>query len=146
MASWHLQGCSPHLCRFRIDGLDPMSKYGRYWSHAGDMGLVSLVAFHQQVLGLGTLLQWLCWERNWGRSSWPPSRVQRWCREHFFSQKQCIRPTLLTTRERLVYADHARYVWSRVIHRPSVECVWHVDQVSRVGCTSIWIVATLGYK
>jgi hypothetical protein len=55
----------------------------------------------------------------------------------FFSQKQCIRPTLLTTRKRLVYADHARYVWSRAIHRPSVECVWHVDQVSRAGCTSI---------
>jgi hypothetical protein len=27
VASRHLQGCSPHLCRLRIDGLAPMSKY-----------------------------------------------------------------------------------------------------------------------
>jgi hypothetical protein len=27
VASWHLQGCSPHLCRLRTDGLAPASKY-----------------------------------------------------------------------------------------------------------------------
>jgi hypothetical protein len=27
VASRHLQGCSPHLCRLRIDGLTPASKY-----------------------------------------------------------------------------------------------------------------------
>jgi hypothetical protein len=24
---WHLQGCSPHLCRLRIDGMVSTSKY-----------------------------------------------------------------------------------------------------------------------
>jgi hypothetical protein len=37
--SWHLQGCSPRLCRLRTDGLAPKS--GMYWSHAGVMGPVS---------------------------------------------------------------------------------------------------------
>jgi hypothetical protein len=38
--SWHLQGCSPHLCRLSIDGLATMRKYWMYWSHVGDMGPV----------------------------------------------------------------------------------------------------------
>jgi hypothetical protein len=76
---------APHLCRLRTNGLAPMSKYWTYRSHAGDMGLVSLVACRQQVLGLSTLLQWLCWERNWGGSHGPLSRAERWSREHFFS-------------------------------------------------------------
>jgi hypothetical protein len=40
-----------------------------------------------------------------------------------FSQEQCICPTLLMTHERLLYADHVRYVWLRVIRGSSVECV-----------------------
>jgi hypothetical protein len=40
-----------------------------------------------------------------------------------------IRPTLLRTRERLLYTDHVRYVWSRVIRGPSVECVWRVGRI-----------------
>jgi hypothetical protein len=63
-----------------------------------------------------------------------------------FSQEQCIHPTLLTTHERFLYTDHVRYVWLRAIRGPSMKCVWHVDQVSPVGCTSIRITATLGYE
>jgi hypothetical protein len=33
--SWHLQGYIPRLCRFKADGLAPMSKYWTYRSHAG---------------------------------------------------------------------------------------------------------------
>jgi hypothetical protein len=46
-----------------------------------------------------------------------------------FSQEQCIYPTLLTTHERLLYADHVRYVWSRATHGPSVESMWHIGRV-----------------
>jgi hypothetical protein len=46
-----------------------------------------------------------------------------------FSREQCIRPTLLMTRERLLYLDHVAYVWSRVIRGPSVESVWHIGWV-----------------
>jgi hypothetical protein len=85
VASRHLQGYSPRLCRLRTDGLAPASKYWTCWSHAGDMCPVSLVAYRQQVLGFSALLQWLCWERNWGGSHGPLSRVEWWSREHFFS-------------------------------------------------------------
>jgi hypothetical protein len=53
---------------------------------------------------------------------------------------------LMGTSERLLYADHARYIWSRDICGPSVKCMWRVDQVSPVGCTSIRIAAILGYE
>jgi hypothetical protein len=38
-----------------------------------------------------------------------------------FPREQCICPTLLMTRERLLYADHVRYVWSL-----SMGCMWCV--------------------
>jgi hypothetical protein len=46
-----LGGCSTRLCRLRTDGLAPASKYWTYWSHAGDMVPLSLVAGHQQKIG-----------------------------------------------------------------------------------------------
>jgi hypothetical protein len=36
---------SPRLCQLRSKGLVPVSKYWTYWSHAGDMGPVSVVAY-----------------------------------------------------------------------------------------------------
>jgi hypothetical protein len=63
-----------------------------------------------------------------------------------FSWEQCICPTLLTTSERLLYADHMRYIWSMAIREPSVECMWRVDQVSPTGCISIQIATTLEYE
>jgi hypothetical protein len=63
-----------------------------------------------------------------------------------FSWKQCICPTLLTTSERLPYADHMRYVWSRGIRGWRVECVWYVDQVFPAECTSIQITVTPEYE
>jgi hypothetical protein len=68
VASWHLQGCSSCLCRLRTDELVPMSKYWMYWSHAGDMGLVSLVAYSStdvwlkrtaSMVVLGEKLRWV---------------------------------------------------------------------------------------
>jgi hypothetical protein len=50
VASRHLQGCSPRLCRLRTDGLAPVRKYWTYRSHAGDIGPVNLVAGCQQKL------------------------------------------------------------------------------------------------
>jgi hypothetical protein len=71
MASRHLQGCSSHLCWLRTDELAPASKYWTYRSHAGDMGLVSLVAGYQQKLVFCPLLHWLLWERSWVRTHRP---------------------------------------------------------------------------
>jgi hypothetical protein len=107
---WLLRGflCgSPRLCWLRTKGFIPVSKYWTYRSHAGDMSPVSLVVYHRQMLGLSALLQWLCWERNWGGSHGPLSRAERWSREHF-SRDQCIRPTLLMTHEKLPRTGTAR--------------------------------------
>jgi hypothetical protein len=41
VASQHLQGCNPRMCRLRTIRLASESKYWTYRSHAGDMGLVS---------------------------------------------------------------------------------------------------------
>jgi hypothetical protein len=146
----NLQGCSPRLCRLRADGLTPVSTYWMYWSHVGDMCLVSLVTCHQQMHGLSALSQWLCWERNWAGSREPLSQVERWSQE-YFSWEQCIHPTLLMTHERLLYVDHVRYVWLRAIRGPSVKNVWHVGWVflyivyidSNRCDSQIWVTACL---
>jgi hypothetical protein len=44
VASRLLQGCSTRLCRLRTNALAPETKYWMYWSHAGDMCPISLVA------------------------------------------------------------------------------------------------------
>jgi hypothetical protein len=49
--------------------------------------------------------------------------------ESTFSREQCIRPTLLMTYERLLYVNHVRYVWSRVICGPSMESVCRISRV-----------------
>jgi hypothetical protein len=50
-------------------------------------------------------------------------------RESLFLGSNGIRPYLLVTHERLLYVDHVRYVWSRIIHGTSVESVWHAGQI-----------------
>jgi hypothetical protein len=45
VASQHLQGCIPRLCRLRIVRLAPVSKYWTYRSHASDMGPVSWCSY-----------------------------------------------------------------------------------------------------
>jgi hypothetical protein len=117
----------PHLCCLRIKGLVPVSKYWMYQSHVGDMGLISPVAGHPQVVGLSLLLQWLSWERNWGESCGPLSRAERGSREHFFSGV-------------VVYVQPYRWLmkgcheWgppTRSVRRAYVD--WHGKRTCRVG-------------
>jgi hypothetical protein len=86
------------------------------------MGPVSLVSCHQQMLDLSLLLQ--CWT---GGGGWGPmdrlADVLECSWESLFLKSSGIRPNLLVTRERLLYADHVRYVWSRAICELSVENV-----------------------
>jgi hypothetical protein len=63
-----------------------------------------------------------------------------------FLRSSRIRATLLTTSERMLYADKVRYVLSSAIHAPTVEIMWHVDQVSPARCLSIQITTTLRYE
>jgi hypothetical protein len=137
---------SPRLCRLRTEGLVPMSKYWTYRSHAGDMGLVSLVVCCRQVLGSSALLQWLCWERNWGGSHRPLSRAESWSREHFFSGAVHLSNPIDDSRKVAMYGDHpqeayAGHTWTGV---GSVHVV--LVEFSPAGCTSIRIAVTLVYE
>jgi hypothetical protein len=82
-----LKAVAPCLCQLRTDGLTPMSKYWTYRSHAGDLGVVSLVACHRQKLGLSLLLQWLASKRNWVRTCGSVSRRAGDCVGSPFSQE-----------------------------------------------------------
>jgi hypothetical protein len=86
--SRHLQGCSPRLGRLRTGRLAPMSMYGMYRSHAGDMGPVNLLVGHRQELGLHPLLHWLAWERSWVQTHGLVSRRAVECVRSPFSQEQ----------------------------------------------------------
>jgi hypothetical protein len=74
VASRHLQGYIPRLCRLRTNVLEPASKYWTYWSDASDMGPVSLVVGCQKKLDFSPLLHWLLWERSWVRTRGSVSR------------------------------------------------------------------------
>jgi hypothetical protein len=65
--SRHLQGCIPHLCQLRTDGLAPVRKYWTYWSHADDIGPVSQVACCRQMFDfLHYFIGWLRRETGYG--------------------------------------------------------------------------------
>jgi hypothetical protein len=120
-----------------------------YWLHADDMSSVSLVACHQHMLGLSALLQWLCWERNWGGSCGSLSRAERWSREHFFSgavylsdsvddfTKCCYIRTTWDTYGRGLYTDWAWKVCDMLIRFPlqgvhRFESPWLSDMSNRL--------------
>jgi hypothetical protein len=137
---------SPRMYRLRTEGLVPMSKYWMYWSHASDMGPVNLVACYRQIFGLSALLQWLCWERNWGRSHRPLSRAGRWSQEHFFSKAVNLSNSIGSVWKVAMYEDRPQegYVGRTWTGMESVRGV--IIGFSPAGCTSIRIVVTLRYE
>jgi hypothetical protein len=87
-----------------------------YQSHAGDMGPVSLVAYHRQKFGLSLLLHWLAWETNWVQTH--GSIIQRAvdCVGSLFLMSNGIRPNLLMTHERLPCTGTARKKHTPDVH------------------------------
>jgi hypothetical protein len=58
---------SPRLCQLRTERLVPVSKYWTYWSHAGDMSPISLLAYCWQMFGfLHYFIGWLGREIRYG--------------------------------------------------------------------------------
>jgi hypothetical protein len=49
--------------------------------------------------------------------------------EAIYLRSSEIHPNLSAAHKRLLYMDHVRYIWSRVIRRSSVENVWRVGKV-----------------
>jgi hypothetical protein len=141
--SWHLQGCSSRLCRLSIVGLAPMSKYWTYRSHAGDMGPVSLVVYHWQILGFAPTASKLAQERNWVRIM---SACCGLCREPFFSGAVALLNFVDDSWKAAKYRNYpqeayARHTWTGV---ESVRVM--LIGFSPAGCTSIQIAATLRYE
>jgi hypothetical protein len=147
LASWHLQGCSPSLCWLSTDGLTPASKYWTYRLHAGDMGPVSLVVYHQQKLGLSLLLHWLVWERNWVRTHGSVSRRAVDYVESPFSWEQWDPSKYVDDSWKVAtYDDYPReaYVGRTWTGMGSVRVV--LIRFSPAWCTSIRIAMTIGYE
>jgi hypothetical protein len=114
--SRHLQGYRTRLCRLRIDGLAPVSKYWTYWSHAGDMGLVNRVACSSidawlnptaSMVVLGEKLEQV------PRATQPGWEVESGA---LFLGSSSIRPTLLGQRQRLPCTGTARRKRTSGVH------------------------------
>jgi hypothetical protein len=127
--SRHLQGCRPHMCRLRTDGLAPVSKYWTYQSHAGVYGPSKPTSPLSTNVWLSPLLHWLARERNWGWTRGSINRCAVDCVESPFSQEQWLYPTLSMMCEGFLYVDHVRYVWSWTIRGLSVESMWRVGRI-----------------
>jgi hypothetical protein len=146
VASRHLQGCSPRLCRLRIIRLPPATKYWTYRSHAGDMASVSLVVSCPQELtfphcSLSIVGEKLGTDPQIGRPS-----CCGLCREPFFSgavdlfksinnrMKGCYMWTTWDMYGRGPYTDWAWKACGVLVGFPPAEC------------TLIRIAATLRYE
>jgi hypothetical protein len=147
VTSWHLQGCSPCLCRLRTIRLAPTSKYWTYRSHAGYMGPVNLVVGHRLKLGLRSLLHWLAQERSWVQTHGSVSRRDMDRVGSPFSQEQWdLSKSIGVPWKVATYGDRPQEVY--IGHTWTGVGSVHVVLVgfSPAGCTLIWITVTLGYE
>jgi hypothetical protein len=146
MESWHLQGCSPRLCRLRTVRLAPVSKYLSYRSHTGDMGPVSLVIGCQQELEFPHCSLAIVGEKlvTDPRIGWPS--CCELCREPFFSGVV----DLFKSIDECMKGCYMWIAWDTYGHRPYTDWAWKTCGVLvgffPVGCTSIRITVTLGYE
>jgi hypothetical protein len=149
--SWHLQGCSPRLCRLRTNVLAPMNKYWTYRLHVRDMSSVILVAGYQHKLIFSPLPHWLLWERSWVLTHGLVSRHGvGWVRSPS-SRGQLICSNLLTTMWKVAmrWPCEIRMVWDHT----RTECGMHLACWLGFPCrvyidsnrrnSRIWVIACL---
>jgi hypothetical protein len=146
-----LGGCSPRLCRLRTDGLALVSKYWTYRSHPGNMGLLSLVAYHQQRVALLPLLRCLSWERNCVRTRGSVSQCAGdYVRSPFSRGQWLCLPLLMTSRKVSMRWQHERrMVWDHTRTEPgmcvacwsSFLCMVYINLNRRD--SQIWVTACL---
>jgi hypothetical protein len=85
VSSWHLQGCSPRLCRLSTDRLAPRVSIERTDRMLVFMGLVSLVVDCRQKLNLPTVSLAVVGEKLGTDPRIGQSACYGLCREPFFS-------------------------------------------------------------
>jgi hypothetical protein len=111
--SWHIQGCSPHLCQLRTDGLAPVSKYWTYRSHAGVYGPSKSSSWLTTGAWLTPTASLVWLRRETGNGLAGRLAGLLWIvLGALFLKSSGIRPNLLESHEGLLYVDHVRYVWS----------------------------------
>jgi hypothetical protein len=145
--SRHLQGCSPHLCWLRIDGLVPHEQVLNvpiiYWY----IGPVNLVACHRQKLDLSLLLYWL-----WGgRETWWGCRsVSRRVGDVVESPYFLGAVGSIQIYRWLVKGYYMWTTWDTYDRGSYVDRAWKACGVlvgfSLAECTSIRITVNLGYE
>jgi hypothetical protein len=147
VASRHLQGCSPRLCRLRTDGLASANKYWTYWSHAGVYGPSKPSSYRQQMLEFAHTASLV----GSGDKLGMDPRIDQpaccgLCREPFFSGAV----TLLNSVDDYVKCCYMRTMWDTYGHGSYADWAWKACDVlvrfSPAWCTSIQIAATLGYE
>jgi hypothetical protein len=113
-----LRRSETNLSLLRTNGLAPTSTYWTYWSRAGDMGPVSLVAGHHQKVRFAPTASLVGSGEKLGMDPWinQPSCCRLYW-EPFFSG------VVAQLRERLLYLDRVRYIWLTAIHLPSLESI-----------------------
>jgi hypothetical protein len=145
VASRHLQGYIPRLCRLMTDGLAPASKYWTYRSYTGDMGPVSWCSYI--TIGSKPLSPTLSLShgrkneatQDNGRASLSlVVKTSSGCRGMFRLHGSQLKVVM--------YGDYPQkaYVGRAWIGVGSVRGV--LVRFSPTGCTSIRIAVTLGYE
>jgi hypothetical protein len=145
VASRHLQGCSPHLCRLRTVQLAPVNKYWTYRSHAGDMSPVSWCSC--VIIGPKSLSPTLglshgrrnevTQDDGWASLSFVAKTSFR-CRGMFQLRGSQWKVVTYGDYPQKAYAGR---VWTGVGSLRGI-----LVGFSPVGCTSIGIATTLGYE
>jgi hypothetical protein len=135
-----------NLCQLRTDGLAPASKYWTYWSHASDMGPVSLVVCRQQMLGFTPTASLI----GLGGKLGTDSRIGQptccgLCQEPLFSGTV----TLLNSIDDYAKGCYMGTTWYTYGRGSYVDRAWKACGVLveffPTGCTSVQITATIEY-
>jgi hypothetical protein len=144
--SWHHQVCSPRLCRLRTDGLAPASKYWTYRSHASVYGSSKPSSLLSIVFGfLHCFIGWLEREIGYGPMDRSASVLCIVSGAHFLRSSDSVQCCRWRAKGCYMWTT-----WDTYGPRPYVDCAWKACDMlvgfSSAGCTSIWIIATLGYE
>jgi hypothetical protein len=147
VASHHLQGCSPRLCRLRTDGLAPASKYWTYWSHAGVYGPSKPSNFSSIEAWLKTTASLVGLEEKLGTDPWiGQSTCGGLCQEPFFlGAVESVQICRHLVKYCYIWTTWDTYGLGSYAGRAWKACGVLVS-FSPEGYTSIRIAMTLGYE
>jgi hypothetical protein len=136
----------PRLSRLRTDGFTPWASIQTYRLHAGVYGSIKPSSRLSTEVWLSPLLHFLARERNWVRTHGSVSRRAVDYVGSLFSQSS----DSVQHRRWCAKGYYVWIKWNTYGPGPYVDWAWKacgmLIEFFLAGCTSIWIVATLGYE